>query len=554
MKSLKNQTARSLMVCTLLVLLPSSLHAWEPNTNDLDTAINSGDFGGYLTKISAWLNTKVPADPGSISEATLKDLLKDPVFADTLDQRQFIAGHGVAELGEFAKADQKNRTLLAWFLRDTQTMDLYLEAAAGQGNVGALERLTQIIEADPDAKEGVYLKLAMAIALWPPGGKSYGSELPIDWMSRYKHYKAARKNKELFPSFDTLSVWDMKWVVAGWSSDRDRAWVRQMVSTWRPDLRADTKVINIVSEVWRRFSPFPFSDGFVSVMAGGGKCGPRSWFGQTTCRAFGLPSVALGQPKHSAVAYKSPDPSCEPQPGSSWKICYGRGWHVTYGGRELLTEAAARDQVALFSQIQHLTWLASTVTAKDRADAIRGIVHKLQQAIPKPGTGPNPAVGPNGEAIPIAVPNPTKPQPVPSNVPEPPFEPKPGVIHVEAESFSKSVGVVVHDCFTGGKQVYSPKYGTNWGTPPRIEYVVEIPETGVYTLTMRTAVVNFEQSIEVAVGTEKPVTVKVPNTHGLWGTTPGVDVRLEKGTQTLTLTRPASQRGLALRWFELKSK
>lgn len=545
-------------VCTqlllLLLLLPGTLHAWEPNAKDLDAAITGGNFAGYLTKISAWLSAKVPADPAKISEPTLKALRQQPVFANTLDQRQLIAGHGAAELDAFAKADPKNKKFLAWFLRDTQTMDLYLEAAAGKGNVGALDRLRQIIAADPDAKQGVYLKLAMAIALWPPGGKSYGSELPIDWMGRYKHYKAARENEELFPSFDTLSVWDMQHVVAGWSSDQDRAWVRQMISTWRPDLRTDTKVINIVSEVWRRWSPFPFKDGFVSVMAGGGKCGPRSWFGQTTCRAFGLPSIAMGQPKHSAVAYKSPDPSCEPQPGSSWKICYGRGWHVTHGGYNLLTEAAARDQVALFSRIQHLKWLAAAVTSKDRADTVLRIADKLQQEIPKPGKGPNPAVGPDGKIIPIAVPNPTKPLPVPANVPEPPFEPKPGVIHIEAESFRKSAGVEVHDCFTGGKQIYSPKYGEGWGTPPRIEYVVEVPETGVYGLTMRAAVVNFEQSIDVAVGAEKPVSVKVPNTHGLWGTTPEVDVRLQKGTQTLTLTRPASQRGLALRYLELKAK
>jgi len=70
--------------------------------------------------------------------------------------------------------------------------------------------------------------------------------------------------------------------------------------------------------------------------------------------------------------------------------------------------------------------------------------------------------------------------------------------------------------------------------------VVEVPKSGIYGLTMRAAVVNFEQSIEVAVGAGEPVSVGVPNTHGLWGTTPEVDVRLEKGTQTLTLTRPPS--------------
>ena len=50
------------------------------------------------------------------------------------------------------------------------------------------------------------------------------------------------------------------------------------------------------------------------------------------------------------------------------------------------------------------------------------------------------------------------------------------------------------------------------------------------------------------------MSVAVPNTHGLWGTTPEVSVRLQKGAQTLTLTRPASQRGLALRYLELKKK
>jgi len=65
MKSPKTPTARLLIVLILLLLLPGNVRAWEPNAKDLDAAINRGDFGGYSSKISAWLNSKVPADAGT---------------------------------------------------------------------------------------------------------------------------------------------------------------------------------------------------------------------------------------------------------------------------------------------------------------------------------------------------------------------------------------------------------------------------------------------------------------------------------------------------------
>lgn len=569
MKSLKNETLRSLIVCILLLLLPGNIHAWEPNTNDLDTAINSGDFGGYSTKISAWLNTKVPADPGSISEATLKALLEDPVFANTLDQRQFIARHGVAELGAFAKADQNNRKFLAWVLRNTRAMDLYLEAATPSGaknreantyklNVRSLDIWRKIFNTDPDSKEGIYLRLAIATGLSPPPGKSYGSEVAIDPVERYKHYKTAHKNKELFPCFDNLSVWDLGKVVNSWASDRDLGWVREMVNTWRPDLRTNEQVVNIVSQVWRRFSPFPFDNGFVTVIEGGGKCGPRSWFGEMTCKAFGLPAQAMGQPKHSAVAYKATYPQVEPQPGSAWKICYGRGWHATFDGYQLLSEAAARDRVAEFSLTEHLTWIASTLTSKEQADAILAVVHKHQESLPKPGTGPNPAVGPDSK--PTAIAKPPKTPPAPISLPEEPYEAVPGVIHVLAASFTKmggqvsyqglqKPGVFVYDCFTGGKQVnFQSNMQSAW-----TDYLIDVPAAGAYVMTMKTAAVNREQEFDISSGDKRLATIDVPMSAGLWATTPEVELKLDKGTQTLRIST-GFQRGVAVKWFELKSR
>jgi len=556
MKTLKKETALSLFACVMLSLLATNLLAADPNTKDLDTAIKSSDFGEYFANISAWLNAKAPA---SISVAAMKTSLKDPVFADALVQRQFIARSGLEALGTFAKADPKNKVFLSWLMRNTGAMDLYLVGASPGGaknrekntyklGARALDTWCQIFNANPDSKKGLYLRLAIATAISPSPAKSYGSEVVFKSLPRYQHFETAHKNKELFPSFDDLSVWDLRMVVSSWASDRDLGWVRKMINTWRPDLRKGQRVVHIVSEVWRRNSLYyPFKDGFITVLEGGGKCGPRSWFGEMTCKAFGMPAMAMRQPGHSAIVYKSPYPQSDPQPGTAWKVVYGRGWHMTRGGYQLLAESAAREREAEFAITEHLTWLASTLTDKKQIDAALAIVHRLQSEQPLPGKGPNPAVGADSKPTPIAKP----PVKVPESEckPEKPFKPVAGVIHVESETFSKMSGVKVYDCFTGGKQVnFQKNIQSSW-----IDYAIDAPKAGAYGLTIRHALGNREQVLNVQIGDSKPITIKVPNTHGLWKTSPAADVKLAKGSQRLRIATPY-QRGIAIRWFELKSK
>ena len=199
-----------------------------------------------------------------------------------------------------------------------------------------------------------------------------------------------------------------------------------------------------------------------------------------------------------------------------------------------------RWHAAEFSQIEHLRWLVSTLTAKEAADAVRAVANKIRETAPEPALVPPPT-----------------PRPA---VAEEPFKPVPGTIHVEAETFTNSFGEIaypgqqeprmcIHDCFTGGKQVYFQKnMKICWA-----EYAIDVPATGTYGIVMRTAAVNFDQVLHVSLGTNKIATVNVPNTTGLWTTTESVDLKLDKGVQTLRLTAPF-QRGVALRWFELKAK
>jgi hypothetical protein len=569
MKNPMKKTMPGFAALVIWLAAAVSARAWEPNEKDLDTAIAAGDFAGYLGNLSAWLDRKTPAALDTGSAAALTNLIQDPVFRNTLDQRQFIAKHGADKLGAFAKVET-NRAFLTWVMKDTRLMDLYLEAATPSRDklrelneytigVDALERWNKLHTEDPDSRSGVYLKLAMASALAPPGGKSYASGVAIEWLPRYHHYKTAHRNKELFPSFDHLLVSDYAKVINSWGSDSDLAWGRQMIRTWRPDLLEKEQIPKIVSEVWRRFSPFPFANGFPTVMEGGGKCGPRAFFGVFICQAFGIPAIGVGQPAHACFAAKSAFPDEEPQAGSVWKVHQGRGWHVSdcgdaMYGPEFLSEMAKRYRVAEFSLVEHLRWLASSLPNKERADAIRALVETVRKPVNTTDPLGVPAKDmdpPEGGAPPVSA---------RTAVPEEPFKTVPGVIHVEAETFTNSLAeaaypaeqkgcVFVYDCFTGGKQLnFQKNMKLTW-----VDYAIEVPETGSYAMEIMVAAANRDQVLDVSCGPEKLGTIQIPGTIGLWQKMPPVDIKLNQGAQTLRISAPL-QRGVAIRWFELKLK
>jgi len=76
---------------------------------------------------------------------------------------------------------------------------------------------------------------------------------------------------------------------------------------------------------------------------------------------------------------------------------------------------------------------------------------------------------------------------------------------------------------------------------------------GAYSLVMTVATPNFDQVLHLSVGRKKLATVKLPNTTGLWETTPQVEIRLGKGRQVLRVSAPY-QRGVAVRDLTLKAK
>ena len=576
MNAISRTPIRSVIAAALLCLLASPLHAGEPSEAELDAAIKSGGFAGYLAKATTWLDEKTPAKP---TEAALEALLEDTAFRTVLNQRRLIAKTGADKLGAFAKADAANQEFLGWLLKNLPALDLYLEASVPLGlaareedeytlDTAALLIWRKIIEADPNAKDGLYLKLAIATGIAPPGSVNIGAggaAKPADPVARYRHYKTAHQKKELLPSFDHLTVWDYARIVSSGASDADLGWAREMINTFRPDLRIGERVVKSTSVVWRRFAPKQFYpagyQNFRNILAGGGKCGPRSSWAQMICHAFGIPAVGVKQPRHACVAYKAAYPMNQPQPGGVWKVDYGAGWHVSKAlglkGPDFLAAVAERSNAERFSRVEHLRWLAAALASPERSAAAMAIANATRQS---------PAEEKAAAADPGNKPTPPKPEPTPTTGPTDPIKAADGVLRVDAASFAKTGGkiswkgqvphVLVHDCHTGGKQVYfQQQMKEQW-----VDYILEVPAAGIYQITMKAACINVDQLLEISSGETRLAVVDIPLSYGLWQVTEPVELKLIKGVRTLRVQTPKSvnsenhKRGIALRSFELKAK
>jgi hypothetical protein len=265
------------------------------------------------------------------------------------------------------------------------------------------------------------------------------------------------------------------------------------------------------------------------------------------CQAFGIPGIGVGQPSHACVAYKTAYPMTQPQPGSAWKVGYGRGWQFSklegMSGLDFMAAVEQRSHAAEFSQVEHLRWLASSLASKDQAAEVMAVAHKIQESTVALKTDVTASAHPEeAEKNPQLAANAANAM---ATAPKGPVKPLPAGT-CEAASCSAMSGAKVLDSYTGGKQVNFQQSADGW-----VEYALNAPAAGTYTLTIKLATPNLDQVLDISASGNKLATINVPNTTGLWATTPATEIKLEKGRQTLRISAPA-QRGLAMKSFELK--
>lgn len=480
-----------------LLSLSMTAHAWVPNAKDRAAAMNAGDFTAYSGRLTEWIRQQVPADPARITKESMIALLKDPVFVGALAERQFIGKvWDQPDLGGYAKADPKNKAFLSWVMSNAKLMDEVLltrtptELAARYDNSWSinaivLENWRKIWEAYPESREGLYLRLAIATALRPPGTGNVGVGMAKEQstpLARFGNYLKAHKNHELMPSFDSLTAWEMTHVVSSGASNQDLVWAREALNSWNPGFRKNENIIAMASQMQYQGSQIPYHN-MSCVFAGGGKCGPRSSFGVFINQAFGIPAIGVGQPGHAAVAFRDRD--------GNWQVALGKSWGVSkLADRAMMSGGEFLEQVKLrkthaFANVEHLRWLASNLTEKPRIDAVNATMPAIADA--------------SKDALAPFQPSPAVAATVKKVVkPVPPAKVAPGVMHVEAAECVSIGGIsgygpgaAIDDSFTGGRQVhFGAMSQAAW-----VGYKIKVPKTGVYELTATLAAMNWGQRL-----------------------------------------------------------
>jgi hypothetical protein len=274
----------------------------------------------------------------------------------------------------------------------------------------------------------------------------------------------------------------------------------------------------------------------------------------------------VAQPAHACVAWRGID--------GVWRVGYGKGWAASrldgLTGPDFVEGSEARSRVAQFSQVEHLRWVAASATASHgQASAVLAIAQKVaqeKQASKIDLTASHKADEANADpGVEAATSRPPKAKEAATAKPVElvkagPVKAVNGVLRVEAAAFTETdgqaqfsaqKGVVLMASPYGGKQVYfAQQQKSCWA-----DYAIDAPAKGTYEIVMSVAAINDGQMLEVGSDAYNAVAlVRIPMSHGLWTTTKPVDVKLDKGIQKVRVAVLPDERGIAVRWFELKPK
>lgn len=321
--------------------------------------------------------------------------------SDKLDDQlaQFMVIHDATPRGlaEFAQKGPEQEKLIQQLLNDKELMIQMLVAdGPTSGKYGeAMKIYTDIQKASPKAKEGLFQRLALAVSLGhavpltkrnaansvdgleasdtEPAGRDSAF---IDPVKRYLSYEQWYLAGELQPGFKDLSVWNLALVVDVVDPDEILAWGRQMLHNLRPDCIPDdgnTSVfVDVVDKEIRYGSGGVTNDlpelAFMqNILANGGICGRRAFFGRFILQAFGVPASERIEPGHSTLTHWQPD-GWKTRLGGNWGKS-NRGYYARMGGRpgpygadvNVLASSQAREDATAFMRVKRAQWIGALV-------------------------------------------------------------------------------------------------------------------------------------------------------------------------------------------------
>lgn len=277
---------------------------------------------------------------------------------------------------------------------------LLADGAAGGNYAKAMEIYQEIYnesEVVGDPEYPILRKLAVAIALVhaSPVAQTNPLEPPpedipddvVDPVRRYLNYETAYMEGELDPNFDTLTIWELRFVVDGDESDEVASWGRQTLRNFFPDHVLNRNRDWLYVGIVRSDIPYgssrvkeddPKLHKYQNILRNGGICGRRAFFGRFILRAFGIPTTARPSKGHAALCHWRPD-------DGTWTVNlgggWGAGWTKTRYCKDVDFEATTRArQTKDYAKVKLAQWIGDLFDEKQ----VYGVCNEKERGQRKP--------------------------------------------------------------------------------------------------------------------------------------------------------------------------
>lgn len=468
-------------------------------------------------------------------------------------------------LADFAEQSSENAEAVEQLLADESLMmEMMMAGGARFGKFGEAMKIFSVIQkVSPQAKEGIFRRLALATSLEHanPIQQSNSPNVKVQStyvhpVKRYLHYQEAYKAGELDPAFKSLNTWELRFAVNSEAPDEILAWGREMLRTYRPDHISNPDygwryVSSVRTEVPYGSQNVQYDDPsnhqFQNIIRNGGICGRRAFFGRFILRAFGIPTWGVTQKAHAALSHWTP---------SGWVVNLGAGFQhswwdkddVRLSGSQFLLETQARAHTEEYAKIVRANMVSRILGEEaynERNKKLGGSWSNvaLQQSRVLAANAAD--LGTLGEELAEANENEQKLQSEAVSKEDLEIQENDGVITIPAVAHKDASGkFATMRSYPGGMQIHA--FGGF-----KTAYKIKAPMSGNYLLTAKVATAQTGQQFQFSVNDGQTLEKEVPYTIGLWQVTEGIPVTLKSGTNTLHAEITAGSRGVTIKEFIL---
>lgn len=511
----------------------------------------------------------------------------DTLLADTLLMRDMLVAGGATSGGlsgaepGVARAYGQAATIYAQITKASAVLSP--TAAENREESTAWDDRSQTVKAvlhraavATAVEHALPVNLRFTQSVTPPWGPvSDPTVHTVDPIARYIHYEKAYLAGDLDPAFEVTTAFEMRHTVNADADDGDLGWMRETMGNYDPsyiamnysvgrDWRYAESVHHDVAYV-HTHCPQPnytlvCSGHYSMIPAKGGICGFRAFWSRITRKAFGIPTWGATHSGHAAMTSWNPQGWVIMLAGQLWE----QGKWGAQGGDDFHLDVQARELRSSYQSFLRGTWAAAARGDtpaglswgcnwgghnKCSGYGVGGLWSAMMLYYKKALIAAN-TLSNGTSTIPV---RPIGPSAVPTKVdaliarwndPVPPAMPSTaadGTITIPATAFSAnltSASVNVMQSFPDeGTQVMSNGGNIYKPNAAALVYTVDVETAGTYYLTANHSTWHTDQDLMLTVNGEKMPNVPVFFTIGYWNETQPVEVKLTKGTNTLSFTR-----------------